>query len=237
MSLYGDSTYHISDTLAAFHDDELASFARPGTWMTGEERTAVARHCRAARCQAGIQEADGDLDEDEVLPAALREVVTQVAVAPKDLERSFFENARAADISDAEYVETVGIVSRLVNLDVFARGLGVPMRTLHAPIDGEPSLDRPATAIDEGAWVASIPSDERGGDVGNDLYGGTMQPFVYRALSLVPPEAERIMVGGRTQYLPIDKFFDFTYSHHAALSRAQLEIVAGRVSALNQCFY
>ena len=237
MGLYGDSTYHISDTLAAFHDDELDSFARPGTWLTGEERTAVARQTRIARCQAGIQEAVDDLAEENVLPAALREVITQVAVAPKDLDRAFFEKSQTADVSDVQYVETVGIVSRLVNLDVFARGLGVPMRTLREPVEGERSLERPATAIDEGAWVPSIPSDERGGEVGNGLYGGGMQPFVYRALSLVPSEAERVMVGGGTQYLPIDKFLDFNYSHHAALSRAQLEIVAGRVSALNQCFY
>ena len=237
MGLYEDSPYMISDTLAAFHDDELDHFARPGTWLSGEERTAIARHARVARCQAGIQEAVDDLDEENVLPAALLEVITQIAVAPKDLERSFFETSKSADVSDVEYVETVGIVSRLVNLDVFARGLGVPMRTLRESVEGEPSLERPATAIDEGAWVPSIPSDARGGEVGNDLYGGGMQPFVYRALSLVPSEAERIMVGGATQYLPIDKFFDFSYSHHAALSRAQLEIVAGRVSALNQCFY
>ena len=239
MRLYEDSTYRISDTLETFHEDELDSFARPGTWLPGEERTAGARHTRVARCKAGIQEADGseDLVENDLLPAPLRVLITRVATAPKDLERSYFEQTQTEGISDTEYVETVGIVSRLVNLDVFARGLGLPMRPLLAPVDGEPSLERPATAVEEGAWVATIPNDEPGGAVGKDLYGGVMQPFVYRTLSLVPLEAERILLAGGIQYLPIDKFMDFNYSHHPALTRAQLEIVAGRVSVLNQCFY
>jgi hypothetical protein len=239
MGLYEDSSYHIDDALAAFHDDELDSFARPGTWLTGEERTAVAHHARVARCQAGVQEA-GEADasvEEDVLPDALRSLITQVAVAPRDLDRSYFEKTQAAEISDTEYTETVGIVSRVANLDVFARGLGIPMRPLRAPLDGEPALERPATAIDEGAWVPTIPCDERGGEIGKALYGGNMQPFIYRALSLVPLETQRLLAGGDLQYLPLDKFFDFSYSHHAALSRPQLEIVAGRVSALNGCFY
>ena len=239
MGLYGDSTHRVSDALTTFHEDELDTFAKPGTWLTGAERTAIARHTRVARCEARIQEADAgaDLVEDDLLPAARRELITQVATAPKDLDRSFFKQAQHADISDTEYVETVSIVSRLVNLDVFARGLGIPMRPLREPVDGEPSLVRPATAVDEGAWVATIPNDDPGGAEGKELYGGVMQPFVYRTLSLVPGEAERILVAGDIQYLPIDKFMDFNYSHHPALSRAQLEIVAGRVSVLNQCFY
>lgn len=239
MTLYADSPYPISATLAAFHNDELDSFARPGTWFTGEKRTAVARQTRTARCRAGIQEAhDGDeLVDEDLLSTVQRELISQVATAPKDLERTFFEKTRAAGISDTEYVETVGIVSRLVNLDVFARGVGLPMRRLREPIEGEPSLERPATAVEEGAWVATVPNDEPGGAPGKDLYGGVMQPFVYRTLSLVPSEAERVLLAGGIQYLPLDKFMDFNYSHHAALSRAQLEIVAGRVSVLNECFY
>ena len=76
-----------------------------------------------------------------------------------------------------------------------------------------------------------------GGEAAADLYGGAMQPFIYRALSLVPHEARRVMTGGNIQYLTLDKFFDYSYSAHAGLSRAHVETVAARVSAINQCFY
>jgi hypothetical protein len=240
MGFYSDSKFTIGPALERLHTEEFESFAAAGTWLTGEERTAVARQARYARCEAGVQEAaEGEAQSpaDDVLPRSILDVVTQIAVAPKAIERAFFEQAMAGDISDAEYVETVGIVARLANLDVFARGIGVPMRPLGAPIDGEPSFERPDTAVNEGAWVASVPSDESGGNAAKAVYGGGMMPFIYRALSLAPAEASRVIEGGNQQYLPLDKFFDFNYSHHPALSRPQVEIVAARVSAFNECFY
>ena len=240
MGLYEDSEFKLDPALARHHEEEFETFAAAGTWFTGEERTAIARQARYARCRAGLQEAtDGEArnPSDDILPGALLDAVTQIAVAPKDIERSFFERTLAAEISDAEYVETVGIVARLANLDVFARGIGVAMRPLRDPVDGEPSYERPDTAVDEGAWVPTLPSNENGGGAAKAVYGGDMMPFIYRALSLVPTEASRMIHGGNIQYLPLNKFFDFSYSHHPSLSRPQVEIVAGRVSALNECFY
>ena len=240
MGFYEDSKFQTDPAYERYHEEEFETFAKAGTWLTGEERTAIARQAHYARCRAGVQEAmDGETRKpaDDVLPRALLDVVTQIAVAPKDIERSFFERTLAAEISDAEYVETVGVVARLANLDVFARGIGVAMRPLREPVDGEPSFERPDTAMDEGAWVPTLPSDESGGAAAKALYGGGMMPFVYRALSLVPAEAARVINEGNIQYLPLNKFFDFSYSHHPSLSRPQVETVAGRVSALNECFY
>ena len=240
MGFYEASKFKVDPSLARHHEEEFETFAAAGTWLTGEERTAIARQARYARCRAGVQEATDAEHESpaaDVLPNALLDLVTQIAVAPKDIERSFFERTLAAAISDAEYVETVGVVARLANLDVFARGIGVAMRPLRDPLDGEPSYERPDTAVDEGAWLPTVPSDESGGAAANSVYGGEMMPFIYRALSLVPAEAARVINGGNIQYLPLNKFFDFSYSHHPSLSRPQVETVAGRVSALNECFY
>ncbi len=38
-------------------------------------------------------------------------------------------------------------------------------------------------------------------------------------------------------YTRLGKIFDYEYQHHEGLTRPQAEIVAGRVSALNDCFY
>jgi hypothetical protein len=39
------------------------------------------------------------------------------------------------------------------------------------------------------------------------------------------------------QYVPIEQVPDPSADPGRALSRAQIELVAGRVSALNECFY
>jgi hypothetical protein len=64
-----------------------------------------------------------------------------------------------------------------------------------------------------------------------------VQPFIYRALSLVPDETGRCMELGDEQYLPGDVFFELEHSRSPGLTRPQVEVVAGRTSALNECFY
>ena len=39
------------------------------------------------------------------------------------------------------------------------------------------------------------------------------------------------------QYLPMKNVFVADYQHHEGFTRAQVELIAGRVSALNECFY
>lgn len=238
MQIYGKVSMPIPEAVAAAHAADVESFARPGTWLSAEERTAVVQHARDTRSAAGLQPpAAGPVSPAEVLPAALLELVEQVAVRPKTLTRAALDAALAAGVSDAEYVEVIALVSLIVNIDVFARSLGLPLAALGAPQDGEPSCERPATAKPEGAWVPTIPCLAAGGEPGRALYGGGMQPFIYRALSLVPADCAQVMRGGDAQYLTLDKFSDFTYSAQPGLNRAQVEVVAGRVSAYNDCFY
>ena len=40
-----------------------------------------------------------------------------------------------------------------------------------------------------------------------------------------------------TEYFSLETIFDLDYSSLPAVSRRQIEIVAAKVSALNQCFY
>ena len=132
------------------------------------------------------------------------------------------------------------MVSRAVNVDVFARGIGQPSPTLLPPVAGRPGRQRPRTARNEGAWAASVPGGARGEDEAIALYGSKdpqAAPYIYRALSLVPREAAGLMQLGAAQYLQIQDFMDPGFSYEPTLSRAQLELVAARVSALNACFY
>ena len=201
MKLYADAAVSVPDAIAAFHAAEVASFVAAGTWLTGEQRSAVVRYARHARAAAGLAKATDDVGPapESVLPQALLDLVAALAVAPQRFTREVYEQALSAGITDVEYVEVVGLVSRVVNLDVFAHGLGAAPCTLPAADDTEPTLERPAGAIDDGAWVPTLPTGPAGGDAGRALYGDNMQPFIYRALSLVPSEARSIIEGGNLQ--------------------------------------
>ncbi len=240
MDLYERSQYRVPAALGAIHKKQLAALGKPGTWYTGKERLVIAAEARAACCAAGFQDADGGaaaLRDGAELTAVARRVSRQLAASPQAFEYPVYQQALADGLTDAEYVEIVGLVSRITNFDMFARGIGADVAPLPAAEQGEPGRERPANAIEEGAWVASIPNGKRGGDIGEQLYGGHFLPMLFRAMSLVPAELRDHIELETAQYMPLDRFFDFDYQHHEGLTRAQVEIIAGRVSAINECFY
>lgn len=229
MSFYADALVPMEASIVELHRDELAHLAGPGTWLSAEERLATVRAVRAAYARRG-----GELrTEVSILPEDSLRLIERVANAPRLLTREDCTGALKAGMSSGEYIETISLVSRTINLDVFARGIGARALELMPPVDGDPSHESPP-AIAEGAWLPSVPA----GPQARDVYGSAgPQPFIYRALSSVPQEARRCIAGGNVQYLPLDKFMDFSYSHQPGLSRVQVEIVAARISALNDCFY
>ena len=68
-----------------------------------------------------------------------------------------------------------------------------------------------------------------------DLYGGGFVPNIMRALSLVPDEVRALRRSSAAHYVPVEQIPDPTVRR--ALARPQMEFVAARVSALNECFY
>lgn len=242
MNLYKDSEFPIRDALVRAHSDTLTSFATPGHWFSADERSAIVSEVRRARTEAGLQDDDGISStlSGVQLSEAVKRVAHQVGISTNALDRRFLDEALADGLSDAEYVEVVGLTSRSVNVDIFARGIGVPARRLPSPSAGEPCRIRPRTARNEGAWVQTVPGGVRGEEEAKLLYGsGDPQaaPFIYRALSLVPIEAAGLMKLGSAQYLGISSFMDLGFTYEPTLSRPQYELVAARVSALNECFY
>jgi len=54
---------------------------------------------------------------------------------------------------------------------------------------------------------------------------------------LVPEEAKGLIALGKAQYLKITDFMDLDFSYDPDMTRAQIELLAARVSAINECFY
>lgn len=236
--LYHNALYPVRDKLDEAHRDIVVSLSRPGTWWTSAERAALAGIVRKARRDAGIQddspEPASDLAE---VPDSVRHVVSKIAVSPETIDRSLLDDALADGLGEEAYVEAVAIAARLSNVDDFARGLGVEAPALPPVVAGEPSRVRPAEAVDEGAWLPTVPSGEAGGETGKRLYGKEWAANILRALSLVPDECASIIALEEVQYRSVKTIMDFDFSHDPAIARTQVELVAARVSALNACFY
>jgi len=157
-------------------------------------------------------------------------MIHRIASDPGRLSRRLFDDAVAAGIDPGAYVEALAIVVRTINLDSFAQTLGSPERALPRPAPGAPSGGVPDGANDREAWVPMLP-------LSHPFFGGKQVPNVVRALSLVPDELLALVDLISVEYLGPRHVADATYDPGRALNRAQMELIAGRVSALNQCFY
>lgn len=241
---YSAACVPVRDDFAAAHTRFWQRLASPGAWWTGAERVAIAaevrhaRHCGLCQArQAALTPAAvaGHHDHLGALPAAAVEVIHRVVTDPGRLSRKWFTETVAAGLSAEQYVEIIGTLVAMVSIDSFCRGIGVPLHPLPEPQSGAPSQYRPPGAIQEEAWVPMIPVDRATGAEA-DLYGGQAVGNVMRALSLVPDEVRTLLDVSTAHYLPMGQVRDPSAAT-GALNRMQMELIAGRVSALRQCFY
>lgn len=230
--------------LIASHRAVLEHIAAPGTWFNGAERVAIARESRAAPGCALCRErkaalspfaVDGRHDAASDLPASVVEVAHRIRTDSGRLSRKWFDGVLDSGLDDAHYVEIVGLVTLLAGLDYCTRALGLEPLALPEPRAGEPSRHRPAGARLHGSWVPTVaPEDATGPEEG--LYGETpFVPNIVRACSLVPDATRMLILESNSHYVRVDQIADATVSRD--LSRPQMELVAARVSALNECFY
>jgi hypothetical protein len=123
------------------------------------------------------------------------------------------------------------------SIDEFNRGLGLPAEPLPQAISGEPDHYRPALATRGTGFVSMLPS--KGGAIGkeSDLWADGRGANVLRALSLVPDAVRGWFLVASGQYLSMQAMTNFSGDLGRSLNRMQMEIVAGRVSSINECFY
>ena len=241
---YASAPIDVRADIADLHQRIWRWLAAPGLWWTGAERVAIAaevRHtkrcalCAERKVALSPYAVDGTHDAASALPAPAIDAVHRIASDPGRLTKAWFDETLAGDLSDAAYVELVVIIACVVAVDTFAHAVGAPPFELPAPAAGEPSRVRPEGALAEGAWVATIPLGGAGAAEA-DLYNEGFVSNIYRSISLAAPQARMFFDILATHYVDRDHITDPTYSARA-ISRAQMELIAARVSSLNQCFY
>ncbi len=204
-----DSPIPIRPEIPAVFTREWRRLAAAGSYWSGLQRIEIATAARQARA--------GSSTGAPSLPVAATEAASLLGATPAQASRSWVESM-AADLGSGPYVEIVGVVSRAAAIDTFHRAIGSSLPRLPEPITGDPTGIHDPAARSGAAWVPMV--------------GGAS---IVAALSAVPSEAAAQEDMHGPLYLTYEQMQDFEFVR--GLSRSQMELVAARTSALNECFY
>ena len=238
---YVDGPDPIRSDLADAHRKAWEHVAAPGTWLAGAERVAVAdetrraRHCALCRDRKAAFSPfaiEGEHDHAGILSPPIVDAIHRVTTDAARLTERWCRSLSDQGLTAESYVEVLGVAVLVISVDRFHHAMGLPLEGLPDALLGEPSRERP-DGIGEGeAWVPMLDGKRAAEEAGLQMPSGT---FVIRALSLVPSELKAWWDLSAAQYLEPDQMLDFGCAR--AISRSQIELVAGRVSRLNECFY
>lgn len=232
--------------------DTWSWVAAPGNWWTGAERVAIASEARLSHdcdlCDERAQSlspmnVDGPCKghTEATLPDRAVEAIHRISRDAARLSRKWLEACIDTDFTYGHYVELLGVLVMARSIDAFHRALGLELAPLPTPIPGQPSGYLPKEAGFAGAWVPVL----NGGTLAEDdadIYAELPPemvpvPNVLSALSLVPDNVRMLMRLSAAQYINMQGFLLFDELPGRVLSRTQVELVAARTSALNDCFY
>ena len=210
--------------IRAAHQQVWERISRPGCHWSGAERVAIAAQARAAWTRPGSRPPPGAEPSHPAgpLPAAAAEAVRTIVVDAQAIDRAWFRRIGDA-LGDGAYVELAAVAVQLIAVDAFATALGASLEPLPSPQPGAPDAAQAADDDELADVGAFVPMLRR--------FPG---PNVGRALSLVPQDNESFLALVASMYALRD-FAELVWDR--PLSRPQVELVAARVSALNECFY
>lgn len=201
--------YAVPDAIVDTFRRDWTRLSAPGSHSTGAERVMIAAETRRAW--------SGEAPSHE-LPAATLEAVRRITTSASTIRREWVEHLVSSGLPEAGYVETIGIVARTVAVDTFHRALGAEVETLPAPQPGDPTGAVDPAARPSKGFVA--------------MARGTSS---WWATSLVPDAFEGMEEFHNSLYLsPQEMMME---EPPRLLSRPQIELVAARTSAVNECFY
>lgn len=181
----------------------------PGVELTATERHQVIKDARAA--WAG---------ESAPNPASgvAGEAAFWLAVDAEGLRADVITDFETRGLDRWRYLEIVGVVSRLANVDFYVAGLGSSPLALPVIDQAMPTGHRDSAAIISNMWVPTV--------------GATYAPHVLDAL---PAEGEALRDLHEPMYVHFESIRDGQFAD--ALTKSQIEFLAARSSYLNECFY
>ena len=227
MPDYAGAELPVATRTAAAHEKTRHALAQPGAWWSGADRLAIVGETRAAPdcplCAAKSAALSPDAVTGEHTVSEAGKALPPVAVTAIHgirndsgrLTRRWFDDIIDMGMPPEGYVELTAVVAASVVVDTYAQGIGLPLPELPEAAPGSASFEKSDDVVDGGAW---LPIARQG------------RANILRSLGLVP-DASRLFFNafGSSYYLRADTEF--------RLSHRQVELIASRVSAVNECFY
>jgi hypothetical protein len=211
--------------LAAF-DAAWAWLASPGGSWTGAEKVAIAEVVRAARARpiwdrrpTAIDHLDATLGPGTLSPLVV-DTVERISVEPGSIDREWAE--AVIDVLGAvAYAELVAVVATVVPIDRGCALLDREAEPLPTPVPGATTGEHAEAIVDIGAFIPVAAG-----------FGGAN---VAKSLSIAPTANMARLRVVRALYSG-ERFGELRWED-GALDRPQVELLAARTSALNECFY
>ena len=150
-------------------------------------------------------------------------LIHKVCTDPGRITKRYFQECLDADYSVEQYVELISVVATSVIIDTMHNALSLPVPVIRNVIDGGPlGQEKPLVVHDE-AWVPIARAEPELNELGIPKAAN-----IVRSMGAVPSAVVLFFSVFRSHYMIADLPVD--------LQRAQAELVAARVSLLNQCF-
>jgi hypothetical protein len=221
----------VREDLAEAHRLAWQHLAAPGSWWTGAQRIELAGTALLAIGDrdplppwAAVTSTDR-LGPDLVAPGPAHDVAYRLARHAGTMTYDVYRAAADA-LGELPYVELCAIVSTVAAVVHFRRNIGLVVPPLPPPIDGAPTGERPERLAEpQLSWVpVEAPPDE--------------VAAVVQAYTAVPGEQRNNWRLADAQYMPnLEMVHPDWRRREGGLSRAQMELVAARLTRLRDCFY
>jgi len=216
--------------LAEAHRLAWRHIAAPGSWWTGEQRVELAGTALTAIADAEpLPPWVAVTSTGRVTPLHAPAVAHDVAYRlTRHAGTITVDTYRAAadQLGELPYVELCAIVSTVAAVAHFCRNIGVAVPPLPAPTAGSPTGEQvEQIASARYNWVpVAAPADETAA--------------VVQAYTAVPGEQRNTWRMAAAQYMPNEEMGDPDWRRRpGGLTRAQMELVAARLTLLRECFY
>ena len=243
--VYNTSPFPIREDIPPAYRVYWQALANAGSWWTGAQRVAIAQEVRnASRCgfcserrQAlSPNSVQGQHDSSTELSEFAIDAVHRIITDQTRITQTWVDELAENGLSNEAYVELAGVAVSVFSIDEFNRALGIPLEPLPEPVPGEASHYRPQQAVLGTGFVPMLPPD---GDTGNEagIWPGQRSANVLRAFTLVPDAFREWLALSNVQYIPVENMANMFKPDGRSIDRMQIELIAGRVSAINQCFY
>jgi hypothetical protein len=241
---YTDFSLPIRKDLLKAHERCWSRLSEVGTWVDGNHKGSIAAEVRnAQKCSFCAEQKKaispssynrshstlGVLNDNEV------EIIHRIVSDPARLSKVWFDEVISKGIQQEQYVEMVGIIAMVMVIDTFTFALGIKEHNLPKPKPGKPTYYKSQGAKTKAAWVPIVEPEDVTESDGN-LYPNPKVGYILRSLSAVPQTKIDYWDLMHAHYLPEPIIYQFDRDYRA-ISRPQMELVAGRVSALHQCLF